>query len=99
MTEPVAAAVLFAVALTLNLPLGFLRRRSRRWSLPWWIGCDGSVPVLYLMRHVLDVEAWAIIPEILLALIANIYGPRLLLWLRRRRQPRQSTPATAPESL
>jgi hypothetical protein len=82
-----AVVVLFGVALLGNLPLGFLRRRSRRWSLPWWIGCDGSVPVLWALRHTLDVDVWAIVPEILLALIGNVYGPRLILRLRRRPVP------------
>jgi hypothetical protein len=87
MSEELAVLVLFAVALLGNVPLGFLRRRSRRWTIPWFIGCDGSVPVLWLLRHNLDVDSWAIIPEILLALIGNILGPRLILWLRRTPAP------------
>ncbi len=85
MAEFAAVGVLFAVALLGNVPLGFLRRRSPRWSLLWFIGCDGSVPVLWLMRHQLGVNRWAIIPEVLLALAGNIYGPRLVLWWRARR--------------
>lgn len=83
MSEPVALAVLFGVAFFLNVPLGYLRRRSRRWSLPWIAGCDGSVPVLILLRKfVLDVGGWeVIIPEVLLALAGNLYGPRLVLRL------------------
>jgi hypothetical protein len=90
MSEPVALVVLFGVAFFLNIPLGFLRRRSRRWTLPWIVGCDGSVPVLILLRrYVLDVGGWEVIsPEVLLALAGNIYGPRLVLRLRR--------PAPAP---
>src|SRR5437763_4958031 len=69
MSEPVAVLVLFAGALLGNIPLGFLRRRSPRWSVLWFVGCDGSVPILWLMRHGMDVESWVIILEILLALV------------------------------
>jgi hypothetical protein len=85
MSEPLAIVILLAVAFFLNIPLGFLRRRSRRWTLPWIIGCDGSVPVLILLRrYVLDVDGWdVIVPEILLALAGNIFGPRIVMRLRR----------------
>lgn len=89
MSEPVALTLLFAIAFCLNIPLGLLRRRSRRWTLPWFIGCDGSVPVLIVLRkYVLDVGGWEVIlPEILLALAGNIYGPRVVLRLRRPDAP------------
>ncbi|MBI2760918.1 MAG: hypothetical protein HYX51_05780 [Chloroflexi bacterium] len=87
MSEELAVLVLFTVALLGNVPLGFLRRRSRRWTIPWFIGCDGSVPLLWIMRQNLDVDSWVIIPEILFALIGNIFGPRLILRLRRTSAP------------
>lgn len=83
MPEWAGFAVLFGFALLGNVPLGFLRRRSRRWTLPWFVGCDGSVPLLWALRHALGLPSWAIVPEIVLALAGNIYGPRLLLRLRR----------------
>lgn len=83
MSDPVALVILYSAAFFLNIPLGLLRRRSRRWSLLWIIGCDGSVPVLILLRRfVLEVGGWdVILPEVVLALAGNIYGPRLLLRL------------------
>jgi hypothetical protein len=97
MPEPVALTILFAIAFFLNIPLGMLRRRSRRWTLPWIIGCDGSVPILILLRkYVLDVGGWEVIlPEVLLALAGNIYGPRLLLRFRRQGDVREAEPVAA----
>ncbi len=91
--------LLFAVALFGNVPLGFLRRRSRRWSIAWFIGCDGSVPVLWLMRHQMGVDSWAILPEVVLALIGNIYGPRLVLWWQARRAGQPVAGSRQPEAL
>jgi hypothetical protein len=87
MSDPVALVILYSIAFLLNIPLGLLRRRSRRWTLPWIIGCDGSVPILILLRkYVLDVGGWEVIlPEVLLALAGNIYGPRVLIALTRPR--------------
>lgn len=91
MAEPVAVAALLMLTFFLNLPFGLLRRRARRWSLAWIVGCDGSVPVLILLRkYGFHVGGWeVIVPEVLLALAGNLFGPRLLLRLRR--------PAAVPE--
>lgn len=77
-----SVASLLVFAFLANVPLGLWRVRLRRWSIPWLLACDGSVPVLWLLRRALDAPSWVIPFEIGLALLANLGVPWLLRRLR-----------------
>jgi hypothetical protein len=71
-------------ALTVNLPLGYLREGTRKLSLMWFVYVHLSVPVIAYLRISNHVSAWAIPPFVVCALIGQIAGGRM----RRIRQRR-----------
>jgi hypothetical protein len=73
-----------AVALVVNLPLGYFREGTRKLSLLWFVYVHLSVPVIAYLRMSNHVSAWAIPPFIACALIGQIMGGRM----RRIRQGR-----------
>ena len=73
-----------AVALVVNLPLGYFREGTRKLSLSWFVYVHLSVPVIAYLRMSNHVSAWAIPPFIACALIGQIAGGRM----RRIRQGR-----------
>lgn len=76
-------ASLLAFALTSNVPLGYLRESSRRYSVRWFVLIHLSIPFIILLRLSLGF-GWSIVPATLAcAVIGQLAGGRL----RRRRQP------------
>ena len=73
-----------AVALLINLPLGYLREGKRKLSLAWFVYIHLSVPVIAYLRISNQVSVWAIPPFIACALLGQIAGG----WMRRTRRSR-----------
>lgn len=73
-----------AAALLINLPLGYLREKERKFSLAWFVYIHLSVPVIAYLRISNHVSAWAIPPFIVCALLGQIAGG----WMRRTRRSR-----------
>lgn len=73
------------LALSVNLPLGYLREGTRKLSLPWFFYVHLSVPVIAWLRIRHQVSAWAIPPFIACALLGQIAGGRMRRILRKRR--------------
>ncbi len=72
---------LLIFALGSNLPLGYLRETSRRFSLRWFVLIHLSIPLIIALRTALDFN-WEIIPLTLACAVAGqIIGSRI-----RRRQ-------------
>ena len=72
---------LLAFALGSNLPLGYLRETSRKFSVRWFVLIHLSIPFIIALRLMLDF-GWSIIPLTLACAVAGqIIGARL-----RRRQ-------------
>jgi hypothetical protein len=69
--------------LTLNMPFGILRARSRQYSLRWFLCIHLPIPVVYLLRKLLDFE-WSIGP-LLLVLAAAVAGQ---IWGGKIRAPK-----------
>jgi hypothetical protein len=68
-------------ALGSNLPLGYLRETSRKFSLRWFVLIHISIPFIIALRLALDF-GWSVIPLTLaFAVIGQILGSRM-----RRRQ-------------
>ena len=69
-------------ALLSNIPLGYLREGSRRYSLRWFVLIHLSIPFIIALRVVNGVS-WRVIPlTIGLAVAGQILGSRA----RRRRR-------------
>lgn len=73
---------LLAFALGTNLPLGYLRETSRKFSLRWFVLIHLSVPFIIALRIMLDLP-WHVIP---LTLTCAIAGQLIGARLKRRQQ-------------
>lgn len=74
---------LFAIALLANIPLGYLREASRRYSLHWFVYIHLSIPFILAVRVGYGFGWPAIPPTILFAVAGQLLGGRLQ---RRRRR-------------
>ncbi len=75
-------ANLIFLAFLINLPLGYLRQASRRYSFRWFLYIHLSIPFIFLARLGYGFS-WPIIPLTVLSAVAGqIVGGRL----KRRRQ-------------
>ena len=73
---------LLAFAMLSNIPLGYLRMGSSRYSLRWFVYIHLSVPFIIGLR-VANQISWQVIPvSIVLAVAGQMIGSRLY---RRRR--------------
>ncbi len=65
------------IAFLLNLPLGYLREGSERYSVRWFIYIHLSIPVVILLRISYGF-GWQIIPlTIAFAVVGQLIGGRL----------------------
>jgi hypothetical protein len=76
-------ANLLTLAFLSNIPLGYLRESSRRYSLRWFVYIHLSIPFLLTVRIYYDF-GWQAVPfTIGCAVLGQIAGGRI-----RRRRPR-----------
>ena len=68
---------LIALALSVNVPLGYLRSRARRFSASWFVWVHLSIPLLATCR-VLSGFGWVIAPVLVGAAVAGqVLGGKL----------------------
>ena len=73
---------LILIAITINLPLGYLRQATRKFSLSWYFYIHISIPVIIFLR-IKGGYSWRFIPLTLMGAFAGQFiGGRL----RKRRQ-------------
>ncbi|MDA8155360.1 MAG: hypothetical protein M0Z52_02750 [Actinomycetota bacterium] len=78
------AALLFLIALTLNLPLGYLRSKVAKRSFKWFLYIHLSIPFIILARlFVLDLHFVYVLVSVPAAVIGQIAGGRLPLLLAK----------------
>ena len=74
-------AMIIAVVLTflVNLPFGFWRVGTRKFSLMWFLAVHGSVPIVVALRLGLGIPFhWTTLPPLVLAFFAGqIAGARM----------------------
>jgi len=58
------------LALAVNVPLGYLRRRARRYSWQWFVWIHLSIPLLATCR-ILSGFGWVVVPRLILATVAR----------------------------
>jgi hypothetical protein len=76
-----------AAVLVVNLPFGFWRATTRRFSLPWFLAVHAPVPLVIGLR-LLSGLGWQLssVPALAGAFLAGQFvGGRLCLWWREHR--------------
>ncbi|MBI5576573.1 MAG: hypothetical protein HY896_09465 [Deltaproteobacteria bacterium] len=71
------ASLIGLAALVINLPLGYLREGTRKFSLMWFVYIHLSVPLIAFLRISNHVSAWAIPLIIICTLIGQYAGGRM----------------------
>jgi hypothetical protein len=61
---------LLLFAFVVNLPLGYLRQGSPRFSWRWFLFIHLSIPLLILLRHNLDF-GWGVVPFTIASAVAG----------------------------
>lgn len=61
----------------LNLPFGYLRERSRKYSIPWFLYIHLPIPIIIFLRLTFGFS-WKAIPLVVLAAVAGqLVGGRM----------------------
>lgn len=75
--------ILLIFAFGVNLPLGYMRETSRKYSLRWFVLIHLSIPFIIALRMV-EGFSWHLIPlTILMAVAGQIVGGQM----RRKKTP------------
>jgi predicted MFS family arabinose efflux permease len=77
-------ALIGVAALVVNLPLGYLREGTRKFSFMWFVYIHLSVPLIAFLRTSNQVSAWAIPLIVACTLLGQLAGGRM----RRLRRSR-----------
>jgi hypothetical protein len=73
--------IIMLLALGLNIPLGYLRSRTRKFSVRWFVYVHASIPVIMAAR-IFSHTDYRLIPLFILAAVAGQYiGGRMELHL------------------
>lgn len=81
--SPVLVLTLIGLAaLSVNVPLGYLREGARKYSAAWFVYIHLSIPLIAFLRIGSHVSAWFIPLFLLCAVAGQLVGGRI----RRRRE-------------
>jgi len=73
----VSIALVTAAALVLNLPFGYLRVKSKKYSVRWFVYIHLPIPFIYILRTVAGLD-YRVIPVIVIGAVAGqLLGGRL----------------------
>jgi hypothetical protein len=70
-------ALLVGLALLVNVPFGWFRAGTRRFSLAWFLCIHLPIPLLFLLRHELGLSLWAVPFSLAGAVLGQVFGGRL----------------------
>jgi len=68
---------LFSLSYMLNLPMGYLRRKTRKYSISWFLCIHLSIPFIYLGRLFSGLDFRYVPIFIAAAVLGQIWGGRL----------------------
>jgi hypothetical protein len=68
---------LFLFTLLLNLPFGYARVRSKRYSLRWFLYIHMPIPIIFILRTISHVEIKYIPVVAIGAVIGQVLGGKL----------------------
>jgi hypothetical protein len=68
---------LFSLSFMLNVPMGFLRNKTRKFSLNWIVCVHASIPVIYVGRLFSNLDIRYIPIFIAAAVLGQVWGGKL----------------------
>ena len=68
---------LFVLTLFINLPFGFARAKTKRYSFRWFLYIHLPIPVIFIIRTLLHIEMKYIALFAVAAVLGQIIGGRL----------------------
>lgn len=77
MVLPIRIIILVLSAFIMNVPLGYLRQVTRKFSFKWFLYIHLSIPFIILIRLSLGISYWYIPFSIGSAVAGQIIGARL----------------------
>jgi len=72
-----AVLILFAFTLLMNLPFGYKRAKTKKYSLRWFLYIHVPIPFIFIARTLSHIELMYIPVFVLAALIGQILGGKL----------------------
>jgi hypothetical protein len=75
--ELYAILVLFAFTLLLNLPFGYARAKTKRYSLRWFLYIHLPIPLIFIARTISHIHIKYIPIFVFSAVIGQILGGKL----------------------
>lgn len=69
--------ILIGAALLMNLPLGYLRQATRKFSFKWFLYIHLSIPFIILLRLGMGISYWYIPFSVGSAVAGQVAGARL----------------------
>jgi len=70
-------AALFALTVLINLPFGYFRKKTRRFSLKWFLCVHIPIPFIFLARVLSHLDFRYIPLLVAAAVIGQIWGARM----------------------
>ena len=70
-------ALLVTAALLMNLPLGYYRQGTRKYSFLWFVLIHASIPFLILFRIGMGISYWYIPFSLGFAVLGQVAGGRI----------------------
>ena len=83
-SKTVFTAAVAVFALLANIPLGRIRAEQRRLSAAWFLCVHLSIPYIYALRKLADLNLWAVSIFVLAAVIGQLAGGRLARGRKRQ---------------
>ncbi len=62
------------ISFVVNIPLGYFRKNTRKFSFMWFLYVHASIPLIIYMRIKLDADNWIIPVNIFLAVMGQLLG-------------------------
>ncbi len=66
--------VISVISFIVNIPLGYYRKNTRKFSFMWFFLIHASIPLIVYMRIALNAENWIIPINIFLAIMGQFLG-------------------------
>jgi hypothetical protein len=69
--------VIFALTVAINIPFGYLRTRTRRFSLWWFLCIHAPIPLIFLARTLSHLDFRFIPVFIVAAVLGQVVGGKV----------------------
>lgn len=73
--------ILFLISFSINIPLGYFRENTPKFSFQWFFWIHASIPFIIYLRFLLGLSSLFVLLSIAAAVIGQIWGGR---WRRKR---------------